>query len=492
MRELLLRFFRWLAAIFSGGRVPYEPLVVRFPPVDILRYRTQLDLDREGSQNGSRNLPAPDNLTFDAVEQRIVTSIESERSKAHEIYIINMRAYGERLRALRIHALLQRAAVAAEEARTDFSDASNSGKDRLFELERTLTERSRELEKFRAENRLDRPSNRPESRILHFGIVAVLLVVESVLNGLFFARGLAFGYVQGIGEAAIIAGLNVGSGLVLGAFFLRRLHHRRALWALLGCIGTFAYGCFAIALNLGVAHYRDALGGPDPENAATLAWRSLQAQPFHVADINSLLLLVMGMSFSVIAMVDGYKMDDPYPGYGRLVASYRQEQGDLLEAKEEETARLAEIKDRILDRLDRHTSEIEARRSAYHAVLQQRDGYRQLFLRHLEHLEQAGNELLTCYRSANTRARTEPAPLHFSQRWIMPRPDVGVLENEDQGSAPFPDAEAERVLGQLAETRRDILTSYAEAQAQYSSIAEVIQGTRSHASPGSSEVVSSS
>jgi hypothetical protein len=97
--------------------------------------------------------------------------------------------------------------------------------------------------------------------------------------------------------------------------------------------------------------------------------------------------------------------------------------------------------------------------------------------------------------SAATGAQTlarEPAPLHLSQRWIMPRPDVGVLENEDQGSAPFPDAEAERVLGQLAATRRDILTSYAEAQAQYSSIAEVIQGTLLHASPGSSEVVSSS
>jgi hypothetical protein len=192
----------------------------------------------------------------------------------------------------------------------------NSGKDRLFELERTLTERSRELEKFRAENRLDRPSNRPESRILHFGIAAVLFVVKSVLNGLFLARGLAFVYVQGLGEAAIIAGLNVGSGLVLGASFLRWLHHRRAFWALLGCIGIFAYGCLAIALNFGVAHYRDALGGPDPENAATLAWPSLQAQPFHVADINSLLLLVMGISFSVIAMVDGHERTTPTPDMG--------------------------------------------------------------------------------------------------------------------------------------------------------------------------------
>jgi hypothetical protein len=492
MPEFSVRLFNWIAGYFSGGRVPYEPLAVAFPPVDMLRYRTQLDLDREGFQNGSCNSPTSDNVTFDAIEQRIVTSIESERNKSQEIYIANMRAYGERLRALRVHVLLQRAAVAAEEARTDFNDTSNSAKDRLFELQRTLRERSQELERFRAANGLNRPSNRPESRILHFGIVSILFLVESVLNGLFLAKGLDFGYVQGIGEAAIIAGLNIGSGLVLGAFFLRQLHHLRAIRVLVGCVGILAYGCLAVGLNFAVAHYRDALGGPSPENAATVARRSLQLQPFHVDDINSLLLLVMGMSFSIFATVDGYKMDDPYPGYGRLVADYRQEQDDFRDAKEEETARLAEVKDRVLGRLDRYASDIEARRSTSHAVLQQRDGFRQLFLRHLEHLEQAGNELLTCYRTANARARTEPAPLHFSQRWIMPRLDRGVLANEDQGSAPFPDAEAERVLGQLAATRRDILTFYAEAQAQYTSIAEVIQGPRSHASPGSSEIVSSS
>ena len=46
----------------------------------------------------------------------------------------------------------------------------------------------------------------------------------------------------------------------------------------------------------------------------------------------------MGISFSIVATVDGYKMDNPYPGYGRLVANYRQEQEDFREAKEEETA----------------------------------------------------------------------------------------------------------------------------------------------------------
>ena len=97
MSNSVLRFFHWIAALFRRERVPYEPIAVTFPAVDVLRYRSQLDLDNDGARNGSHNSPASESATFDIIEQRIVTAIESERNTAQEIYLSNLRAYGDRL-----------------------------------------------------------------------------------------------------------------------------------------------------------------------------------------------------------------------------------------------------------------------------------------------------------------------------------------------------------------------------------------------------------
>jgi hypothetical protein len=64
--------FRWLGSLFRRGRVPYEPISVTFPPVDVLRYRRELDLEGEGKRRGAEGLPARDNLLLDDIEQRIV------------------------------------------------------------------------------------------------------------------------------------------------------------------------------------------------------------------------------------------------------------------------------------------------------------------------------------------------------------------------------------------------------------------------------------
>jgi len=84
--------------------------------------------------------------------------------------------------------------------------------------------------------------------------------------------------------------------------------------------------------------------------------------------------------------------------------------------------------------------------------------------------------LLAHYHGANLRARSAPAPFHFWQRWTLARPEVGVTDGGDYATSPFPDTEVDRVLARLAATRREVLTSYSEAQLQYASIAEVVLG----------------
>ncbi len=418
----ITRAYHWLANLIGGGRVPYEPVAIPFPPVDVPRFSRELEIESGGASRGARNLPAPDNFLLDDFEQRIVTAIESERDKAYEAFDEHLRVYDERMASVQIHGPLQRAAVAAEEARAAFEEKVSRGNGRLFQLQRNLGARSRELARFQREHRLDRPSNRPKSRWLHCGIVAMLLLIEALLNGLFLARGLEFGLIEGVGVALAIAAFNVGAGLVSGLFLLRQKNHRNILRKLAGVSGFVLYIGIALALNLVVAHYRDALGGPDPDNAASLALRSFLVRPTEIADLNSVFLFLLGMSFSFIAAADGYKIDDPYPGYGVLIARHEAELEHYREVKETEAEELTMVKEEKLRQLDGSTNEIEAMRGRYHALLRQGDDFEHSFHRHLDHLEQAGNELLTSYRNANVSARTAPAPEHFSRPWKMTRP----------------------------------------------------------------------
>jgi hypothetical protein len=470
----LVRSICSLLARLGRGRVRYMPMAIPFPNIDVLRLRRDLDLDAEGAKMGALNLPTAGNTELDDVEQRIVTMIESARGITYHTYLGEMRTYADRLRSLQIQVLLQQAAATGEETRTALDDSLIRGSDRLFGLQRRLAELNREMEGFRSENGLlNRAVKMPDSRVFHWGVIALLLVIEASLNGNFLAHGLELGPLEGVVEALLIALLNVGSGLATGWFILRQLNHRTIARRILSILGLFLYACFAIGFNLLVAHYRDALGGPTPEDAGSLALRAFLAKPPHVADINSCLLLAMGIGFSLIALADGYLMDDPYPGYGRLARYSQTAQEDFREAKEEETRTLSELKDGMLRRLDQAASTIERRRADHHAVLQRRDGFRQQFTQHLDHLEQAANQLLSWYRHANLQARSAPAPEHFSQRWTMIRPNLGGTPEKEAGSSPFPDVEGEHVLNQLRETRREILDAYAEAIHSYATIEDL-------------------
>jgi len=469
----LSTFFRQLPAWLRGGRLPYTPVSISFPHIDAIRLRRELDLDAQGAEMGARNLPSPDHAALDEVEQRIVAAIESQRALAYDRYLANVRAYSDRLGSLQIQVLLQQAATAGEETKTDLNEALIKGRDRLFGLQNKLAGLKRELEAFRIENRLQRSARGPDSRIFHWGVVALLLVVEAVLNGNFLARGLELGLLGGVVEAFLIAVLNVGSGLVMGWLALRQLYHRRWTHKVPALLALILYAGAAVGFNLLVAHYRDALGGSNPENAGMLALQTFLSKPFHIIDINSCLLLAMGIGFSLIAVADGYLMDDPYPGYGRIARDCQIAEDEFRETKEEETQRLSELEDSALGRLDGATSGIERRRAEYYAVLQRRDGFRQQFIEHLDHLEQAADQLLGWYRQANREARSTPAPNHFSMQWRMVRPNLQGGADGDAGAAPFPAEEAGQVLNGLQKTRLEILAAYSEAIGSYASIEEL-------------------
>jgi hypothetical protein len=57
----------------------------------------------------------------------------------------------------------------------------------------------------------------------------------------------------------------------------------------------------------------------DPFDASVTAFRALWDRPFGIEDLESWALFIMGFMFSMFAAYDGWRLDAPYPGYGRRI-----------------------------------------------------------------------------------------------------------------------------------------------------------------------------
>lgn len=469
-------FLRGLFGRLAERRHDYVASTMSFMELDVERMKRRLNLEEEGRRRGERNDPGKESHHLDHIEQSVVTAIETEKRMAHKKFVDHLKTYGERIYSLGFQTRFAQVLAAADAARSDFRASVHDGADLLFQLRRDVVYVNEEIDNFKQEHRLTRMAIYPESRTIRWGIIAVLLLVESLLNGSFLARGHELGLLGGVVEALVIAAINILVGLFVGWKVFRLLVHRYLTWKLVGVVGSTLYFVGVFGFNLAVAHYRDALGGDYPEEAAQLALRSLLSNPYGISDIRAWLLFLMGCSFSIISATDGWTMDDPYPGYGALA----RRQAGLIEAYVEQKqilmADLERIRDIAIAKMESTASEIEKRRAEYHVILESRERLESAFNQHLDHLEQCGNNLLTFYREANRRARKEivppppPPPEHFSQRWDMTRPiDPGFGQQGYTGDRNI-ENEIGLTFAQLQEKRQMVHTDYESAVFEYQRI----------------------
>jgi hypothetical protein len=231
-----------------------------------------------------------------------------------------------------------------------------------------------DLERFKAENRLTRDAHYPDSPVLGVGILSMLVLIEACINGVLFAdtsdRGLFGGWL----EAMAFAIANVGVAFLAGFIILPQLNRRSPAAKGLAIALSVAGLAAVLAVNLFGAHYRDfraatakaelaAQTAPAPKREAVVslasrkpapgeapsfkappppfpeaakrapaeengrrseieALRKIFQAPFDLESFSSVFLLIIGLCAATIAAADGYKFDDPFPGYGKRSRRY--------------------------------------------------------------------------------------------------------------------------------------------------------------------------
>jgi hypothetical protein len=442
-----------------------------FSQLEIESLKKRRRLKERARINGSEGLPAPSDNELDSVELEIAALIEQERDRALKIYADRRRSYDDRSRSLNLVSRITELEQIATTAKSQIVTRVHIGLDWLEQRQEYLRAVRNEYVAFRKSNNLQRPSRHPRRHAWHVAILISLLLIETALNGKFMAVGEELGYLGGIFQAFGIALVNIVVGSLVGFFFVRQLSHRWFLRSGFGTLSLLAYLIWSGFFNLAVAHYRDALAGPEPELAARLAKETLRSAPLDLLDFNSWLLFVMGLVFSMISLADGYAWDDPYPGYGGVSRRHSKAQDEYAGEKESLIDEVESIRDETADQLKEKGRAILAGLDGWRQIQDQRNALSRAFEAHQDQLQAVASALMQFYRQENTRARPSGllAPAHFDQKWLMNRIPI---DDNAEISLQIPSHVVAEKLDRIPTLTKEVVDTADGEVARYRRIAE--------------------
>jgi hypothetical protein len=413
-----------IRALLNQPTHHYRPATTVFLDLNVDRVADELRLAERGSERGADNRPTSDAQTLDDVEHQVVERIEAHKQDANAIYLDHVHTYDERLTALSFEERFATIQQAAPEAVGDFRAEATVGRDELFVLRRRLNESEIERERFRAHHRIERPARLASlgKIILKIGVLAILFIIEVVINGSFLAKANVGGLLGGAAQAVTFAALNIIASFFWGMVLIRLVNRRNYFLKLIGMLSFLAYVAFATALNLTLSHLREippAVAVSD--NVGQEVLHRLLTAPYGLTDINSWILFAIGFIFSLIAMADGLLFFDPYIGYAGLERRWVDATRQFATARSELIERLRDIREDATETMNEAARDLSVRRSEYDALLQGRSRLAQRFDHHQNQIEQTCRALLEIYRETNRKARSTPAPDYFTKAYALPR-----------------------------------------------------------------------
>lgn len=293
----------------------------------------------------------------------------------------------------------------------------------LKELKAEEVEREIDLRRFKWENRLTRPAKDEVNLPVTWAIIIVMIIVESVLNGVLLAQVSRDALVGGFGLALMISLVNVFSGLAAGLWGWRNTGHIKPFNKGLGWLITLTAFAGGIFFNLFVAHFREAVDLlaqrgtlPEPGEVVRATINHINANGlFGITSIEALALLLVGLGIHLYSAKKGWDdLSDRYPDY--FVMNER-----AKAAREAHSEVAQQVRQQARDAIEAAEAKVNAERDRAYANL---NGIENIIEsacgRHLEVTDSedlwvlTGERLLKIYRDQNTEGRASiPRPAYF-------------------------------------------------------------------------------
>lgn len=452
----------------------------------------KFDLLKKGRQNGSFNMPPATEPGLDPVEAEVASWCHSALQNRLEVYRKEQDTLTGRMKLERPE---EDADAMAEESCQAMQNMILTAKVDLEGHRGRVEESRNKLRIIEEKYGLDgsEAPKMPESSLKFFAILAALIVGETMINGFFFGANLRGGLLGGMTYAVLFSLVNVvflgsAAGLLIARLFGRaaRMSDPQRLSGVLVLAIVVAVG---VVLNLGIAHYREALpvdyppapdnvgnvstlAAPTPGSEASVAaacWRGndeivagqeafclLRNQWFVLNDFQSYVLMLIGLAMFGGAAWKWWGRQDPYPGFGQAAQNCRRAEeefdgyvGDLLEDLDRRRAKAVQRQERHVRLADPvahydRASEAYDQLCKHHAELCEDAGY----------LQESCRSAIASYRSANRAApRTEPEPESWKAEWnanwklpdVPAKPDIASRSDAQRRAAEAKSAKDLRI-----------------------------------------------
>lgn len=418
----------------------------------------RLKLAERGAQQGAVGQPPADLQALDPVESEIIAHVLEAYSRTQTDAANGIRTYDGRLAELGLLGSVNSITASARTAVSDFRKSVANALNRFSNSRDAIRDSYQELRDFRSDHGLRRPAHRSISGIAGGGAILLTWLGETALNASLLRQNDELGYLGGVVAAATIGILNVGLAAVVGRQIWPLTQHRSTGQKVGGWAGIVIWLAVVVFWNLGAAHYRDAkvsgVASPEVEALAMMGGG--------LDSIYSWALLVAGILFAMLAALSGFRMDDPYPGYGRVFRRHDERCETYAHDVEDATLDLQEIRDDAVGDAAAMRDELLSQNAERGQILAARAAFARRFVEHSNQLEVIANALLQDYRTANLAARSTPPPAHFSTAWqltrlpLPPTPEITVREEDIR--------EAEQALDRAVQ---DVSAAFDEAITQF-------------------------
>lgn len=283
-----------------------------------------------------------------------------------------------------------------------------------------------EFKLFKDKHKLWRAPVQPSSLIWHYALASFFILIETIPNGVILAEGLPGGLLAGLVQALTISAISVILSFATGQAMRGLFHTNRWHQALTALLGLVYLGAL-LTYHLTVAHLRMAIISDPGENAYTVAILRMLNMPFSITSFDGYMLIIVGISFGIAALIAGMKTKDLFPGYS-----------DKYKRLEEAQDRSHNLVIQYLDVLGRSLeNHLAAPRGwfdeIHHLVHAYREGVdekHRLINRYIRTIEEINESYVYCvllYRHQNEAFRTDDPPAYFSNKQTSKRFEANVL-----------------------------------------------------------------
>lgn len=412
---MLSKLWEWIRSRPNRSSKKWHP---DLNPIDIQKISSELNLKDEAKRLGAAGIPRETDQKLAAPEASVVFKVEEARQNYMNWGELRLASLNQELSRKDITQQINHARRVDEEFERMAGAEITAKASTLRDLGDVARARKNELDHFKRDNKLNRLPLVPQGNAKWVIVVVALalVVVEAVLNMSFFAKGLSTGLLGGFVEAGIAAAVNVAVSFFFGVYLIRFIDHIKPLPKLFGYLSAAAIICFILTMAFGIAHYRDALVmGAD--NAMSLGLQTLLASPAGLKENSSWLLFFVSVVFGVIAVFDGYKIDDPYPGYGKVFRLTDEAIQDYNADIDELHGYLEEIKTDMLSQLERAASHAEASVSIFQNLIGEKQRSGNDLSNAVAGGENALHALLQEFRNENNISRGDRPPPDYFNTW---------------------------------------------------------------------------